>query len=424
MPHGKARRAEKVLTAAHVRTVQEPGKYHDGGGLGLYLRVEQNGARFWVQRVTIRGKRRELGLGSPPLVPLAEAREKATANKRLARAGGDPLAEKRKAQDALTFGEAIERYLEHKLAEFRNDKHRKQWRSTLDAYAAPVLGAKRVEDIETRDVLRVLQPIWTDKTETASRLRGRIEAVLSWATVAGHRSGDNPARWGGNLSELLPKPGKVAKATNHAALALADAPGWWAALAKREGMAARALQFLALTAARSGEVRGMAWTEVDLDKALWTVPAARMKAGREHRVPLTVEAVELLRARPRMEGSSYVFFAPQGGMLSDMTLSAVMRRMQEAEEKVGRPGYIDARSGRPAVPHGLRSTFRDWAAERGIERDMAEMALAHNVGSEVERAYRRTDMLERRRGVLNAWAEFLDGKSRSGVLVPMRGLSA
>ena len=350
MPQGKTRRAEKVLTAALVRSVQEPGKYHDGGGLGLYLRVEQNGARFWVQRVTIRGKRRELGLGSPPLVPLAEAREAATANKKLARAGGDPLAEKRKARDVLTFGEAVERYLEHKLAEFRNEKHRKQWRATLDAYAAPVLGARPVAEIEMRDVLRVLQPIWSDKTETASRLRGRIEAVLSWATVAGHRAGDNPARWGGNLSEMLAKPGKVAKATNHAALSLADAPRWWGKLLEREGMAARALQFAAMTAARSGEIRGMIWAEVDLEKALWTIPAGRMKAGREHRVPLTREAVALLRALPRMEGSPYVFFAPRGGMLSDMTISAVMRRMQEAEEKAGRQGLSRSAFGPPGRP--------------------------------------------------------------------------
>jgi integrase len=412
---GRTRRAEKALSALQVRTVQDPGKYHDGGGLGLYLRVEQNGARFWVQRVTIRGKRRELGLGSPPLVTLAEAREKATANKRLARAGGDPLAEKRRAKDTLTFSEAVERYLEHKLAEFRNDKHRKQWRATLDTYAAPVLGARPVADIETCDVLRVLQPIWSDKTETASRLRGRIEAVLSWATVAGHRAGDNPARWGGNLSELLAKPGKVAKSTNHAALSLADAARWWADLAKREGMAARALQFLTMTVARSGEVRGMTWAEADLDKALWIVPASRMKAGREHRVPLTREAVELLRALPRMGSSPYVFFAPQGGMLSDMTLSAVMRRMQDTEEKGGRPGYLDPRSGRPAVPHGLRSTFRDWAAEQGFERDMAEMALAHHVGSEVERAYRRTDMLEKRRAMMEAWRGFLCGETGRNV---------
>lgn len=419
MPNGQTRRPEKVLTAAQVRTVQEPGKYHDGGGLGLFLRVDPNGARFWVQRVTIRGKRCELGLGSPPLVPLAEARETATANKRLVRAGGDPLAEKRKARDVLTFGQAVEKYLEHKLAEFRNDKHRKQWRATLDTYAAPVLGARPVAEIEMRDVLRVVQPIWNEKTETASRLRGRIEAVLSWATVAGHRSGDNPARWSGNLSEMLAKPGKVAKAGNHPALALGDVAGWWRDLAKREGMAARALQFACLTAARSGEVRGMTWGEVEYERAIgatlaaratWVIPASRMKAEREHRVPLTGEALALLEGLPRMEGSELVFFAPRGGMLSDMTISSVMRRMQEAEEKAGRAGWIDPRSKRPAVPHGLRSTFRDWAAEQGIERDMAEMALAHSVGSEVERAYRRTDMLERRRAMMALWGQFLRGE--------------
>lgn len=410
MSQGKTRRTDKVLSAALVRSAQEPGKYHDGGGLGLYLRVERNGAKFWVQRVTIRGKRRELGLGSPPTVTLAEVRDRAMENKRLVRSGGDPLAEKRKARDALTFSDAVARYLEGKLSEFRNDKHAKQWRATLDTYAAPVLGALPVDSIEVRDVLRVLQPIWSQKTETASRLRGRIEAVLSWATVAGHRSGDNPARWGGNLSELLAKPGKIAKADNHPALALSDVPAWWRDLAKREGMAARALQFACLTAARSGEVRGMTWAEVDLDKALWVIPAGRMKAKREHRVPLPRDAVALLRDLPRLEGAAYIFFAPRGGMLSDMSISAVMRRMQEAEEKAERPGWMDPRSRRPAVPHGLRSTFRDWAAEQGIERDMAEMALAHNVGSEVERAYRRSDMLERRRAMMDAWGRFLRGE--------------
>jgi integrase len=215
-----------------------------------------------------------------------------------------------------------------------------------------------------------------------------------------YRSGDNPARWKGNLSEMLAKPGKVAAAGNWPALSLDDAPRWWRDLSKREGMAAAALRFATMTAARSGEVRGATWGEIDLDKALWTIPAARMKARREHRVPLTVEAVLLLRSLPRMEGSEFVFFAPRGGALSDMSISAVMRRMQEAEEKAGRPGYVDPRSRRPAVPHGLRSTFRDWAAEHGFDRDLAEIALAHSVGSEVERAYRRTDMLERRRAML------------------------
>ena len=357
-------------------------------------------------------------------------------NRRTARAGGDPLAAKRDLAAIPTFAEAVDRFLASKLAEFRNDKHRAQWRSTLNTYAGPVLGNMHVSDVTLPDVLRVLEPIWRDKTETASRLRGRIEAVLSWARVAGHRTGDNPARWKGNLDAMLPKPGKVAKADNHPALALEDAAGWFAALGRREGMAARAVEFLALTAARSGEVRGALWPELDLEAALWTIPAGRMKAGREHRVPLTAEVVALIRSLPKMtdaegEEEPFVFFAPRGGILSDMSLSAVMRRMQEAEAKrldeadraAGRKppeaprGFVDPRSGRPAVPHGLRSTFRDWAAERTeFPREMAEIALAHNVGSEVERAYRRGDMLERRRGMMAAWGRFLRGEAGAKVV--------
>lgn len=234
--------------------------------------------------------------------------------------------------------------------------------------------------------------------------------------MAGYRTGDNPARWKGNLSEILPKPSKVAKGGNQPALALSDAPLWWTELAGREGMAAKALQFLTLTAARSGEVRGMTWDEIDLGDAAtlatpatWTIPAARMKNGRGHRVPLTKEAVALLKSLPRMKDSPYVFFAPRGGMLSDMSISAVMRRMQDAQVKAGAPGYLDPASKRPAVPHGLRSTFRQWAAEQGYPRDMAEVALAHFIGSEVERAYQRSDMLDRRRDMMAAWGGFLRG---------------
>jgi len=402
----KARAANR-LTAAMVRNASLPGKYFDGGGLGLFLRVEKNGTRFWVQRITINRKRHELGLGSPPVVTLAMARDAAMDNKRMIRSGGDPLAQKakRKTRPTMTFARAVETYLEAKTAEFRNDKHRKQWYATLNTYALPVIGDMRLEDIEARDVLRVLEPIWTTKTETASRLRGRIEAVLSWATVAGHRKGDNPARWKGNLSELLAKPSKVRKGGNHAALALKDAQRWWTDLTAREGMASYALQFVALTAARSGEVRGMTWSEVDLKSKLWTVPAARMKAGKEHRVPLSKPALAVLQKLPRLEGEESVFFAPKGGALSDMALSALMRRMQNTYEAAGEDGYVDARSGRPAVPHGLRSTFRDWAAEAGVDHQLAEMALAHTVGSEVERAYRRTDLLERRRDLMENWAK-------------------
>ena len=373
------------------------------------MQVTPTGARSWLLRVTIKGKRRQIGLGSYPDVTLAQARERARGVKDMIWQGIDPLAEKRR----LTFAQAMEKTLEARTAEFRNEKHKKQWRSTLDTYAMPMLGNMAVSDIDVSDVLRVLEPIWTTKTETASRLRGRIEAVLSWATVGGHRTGDNPARWRGNLDAVLPKPGKVAKVKHNPALSLADAADWFTDLRKRDGMATRALEFVALTAARSGEVRGATWAEIDLDAGVWIIPAERMKAGKEHRVPLTQEAVALLKALPRMKGSDYVFPAARGGALSDMALSACMKRINEARDG----GYLDPRSGRPAVPHGLRSTFRDWAAERTeFERDMAEIALAHNVGSTVERAYRRGDMIEKRRQMMAAWARFLKGEAGAKVV--------
>jgi integrase len=411
-----------------VRGRLSPGRHWDGGGLGLHLVVRANGGRQWAQRLAIAGKVRHLGLGSPPLVTLAEARERAADNARRARAGGDPLAEKRRARAAtraaLTFAEAAERYLAAKAAQFRNEKHAKQWRATLDAYALPVIGAQPLEAVEMRDVLRVLEPIWTIKTETASRLRGRIEAVLAWATVAGHRAGDNPARWKGNLAEMLPKPATVAAKAHHPALALEDAARWWAALGAREGMGALALRFAAMTGGRSGEVRGMTWGEVQLgDRPRWTVPAARMKAKREHVVPLTLGTVALLEGLPRLDGSPFVFFAPRGGALSDMTLSAVMRRMHEADATAGGPGYLDPRSKRPAVPHGLRSTFRQWAAERGYEWDMAELQLAHRVGDSAARAYQRAEMQDRRRAMLSEWEGFLRDETPAGNLVPMREAS-
>ena len=424
------RKPQKALTARFVETATEPGKYFDGHG--LFLRVQPNGARQWVQRIVIRGKRCELGLGSPPVIPLATARKLALENKGVAMLGRDPVQEKRDARAGLTFAAAVNEYLAAKLDEFRNEKHKKQWRATLDTYACPVLGPKLVAEITLPDVLRVLEPIWQSKTETASRLRGRIEAVLSWATVAGHRTGDNPARWKGNLSEVLAKPAKVAKADNHPALALGDLPRWWAELQSRDGMAARALEFVTLTAARSGEVRGMTWDEIDfgardkIDKtditrpatlattATWTIPASRMKADRAHRVPLTPDAVALLESLPRMDGSPYVFHAQRGGPLSDMALSSVMRRMQDAEVKAGRVGFLDPTNKRPAVPHGIRSTFRQWTAEQGFPRDMAELALAHFVGTEVERAYQRSDMLERRRDMMAVWTAFLFGEAGAG----------
>ena len=421
------RRSTKKLTAAKINGNLAAGKYHDGGGTGLFLRVEINGSRRWLQRTTINGKRREIGLGSPPSVSLAAARESASKNKRDIKEGLNPLSKKRDNAPTLTFMEAANLYLEVKSSEFTNKKHKSQWFSTLNTYAYPKLGKLPVSEILINDVLETLKPIWTTKTETASRLRGRIEAVLSWATVSGYRNGDNPARWKGNLSELLPKPSKVADKKRYPALQMYDAQRWWAELIQKDTIGAKALQFITLNASRSGEVRGMRWDELNMGQgktnldtsscdtatsATWIIPASRMKSKKEHRVTLTSEAVALLRSLPQMKNCPLVFPSSKGKMLSDMTISAIMRRMHKADKERGGIGFIDPQEKRPAVPHALRSTFRDWAAERGYDRDMAEIQLAHTVGPASERSYRRTDMIERRRSMMQAWGCFLRGEGK------------
>jgi len=416
----------KALSALEVKRLEHPGHGHNatfavGGIDGLLMQISATGARSWLLRCTVGDKRRHIGLGGYPDVTLAGARERAREARDMIRQGIDPVEHRKAARAALvaarkrglTFSEAMEKFLVGKLAEFANAKHRKQWRATLDNYAVPALGGMLVSDIGVADIQRTLEPLWTVRTETASRLRGRIEAVLAWATVAGHRTGDNPARWKGNLDAVLPKPGKIAKVQHHPALALDDAVAWFSDLRSRSGMATRALVFMALTCARSGEVRGAIWPEIDLRQRLWTIPAERMKASREHRVPLTNEAAALLQALPRMQGSDFVFPAARGGMLSNAALSACMRRIHAAKPDT----YLDRRSGRPAVPHGLRSTFRDWAAERTeYPREMAEISLAHSVGSEVERAYRRGDMVEKRRAMMAAWGRFLRGEAGAKIV--------
>jgi integrase len=277
-----------------------------------------------------------------------------------------------------------------RLPEYRNSKHAAQVLTTLISYASPVIGRRPVEEVDVHDVLRVLEPIWSTKTETAGRLRGRIENVLGWAIASGHRHGDNPARWRGNLDALLAKPGKIAKHSHHAALPFADLPDFMRELSTIDGMGARALEFLILCAARSGEVRLAAWSEFDLTQGLWIVPAARMKAGREHRVPLSHQAVSLLKSLPRFEQVDWVFASARGGPISDMTISAVTRRM-----------------GISAVPHGFRSAFRDWASETtSYPSEVAEMALAHTISNKVEAAYRRGDLFEKRRALMRDWANF------------------
>lgn len=392
-----ARKAAE-LGALAVQRLSQPGLHFVGGVAGLALQVKTTAARSWILRATVGGKRRDIGLGGFPDVTLAQAREKARAVREQVRQGVDPVAERRAAigrlraeqAAAMTFEKASKTYVEAHEASWRNPKHAQQWRSTLEQYAYPVMGAALLRDIELRHVMAVLSPIWQEKTETASRLRGRIERVLDWATVCGHREGPNPARWKGHLDKLLARPAKIATIEHHAALPVAEMGDFMARLRKAEGIGARALEFAILTAARSGEVRGATWSEIDLDDAVWTVPAERMKAGREHRVPLTPAAILLLKALPRMAGSDYVFVAARGGRLSDMTLTAVLRRM-----------------GVDAVPHGFRSTFRDWAAEcTNHAREAAEMALAHTIENKVEAAYRRGDLFEKRRAMMEDWAGF------------------
>lgn len=424
----------RELSALDVKRLAHPGGKRNvlfpvGGVPGLHLQVSPNAGRSWVLRAMVGKKRRDIGLGGFPGVTLSQARDKAREARDKIERGLDPVEERKAAKAALvvaqrrglTFSDAVDKALSAKLDAFKNAKHRQQWENTLAAYATPELGRMLVQDITTQDILRVLKPLWMEKTATASRLRGRIEAVLSWATVAGHRTGDNPARWAGNLKELLPPPSKVANEGNHPALALEDAPRWFAALQAREGFGARALEFAALTATRSQEVRGALWEEIDLKAALWIIPGARMKMGKEHRVPLSARAVKMLEALPKLEGNPLVFPAARGGKLSDMTLSATMKRMHEAEVAQGGTGFLDRTSNRPAVPHGLRSTFRDWVGEKtAFPGDMAEVALAHKISNAVEASYRRGDMIDKRRRMMGQWALFLAGADSSAAVVMLR----
>lgn len=428
-------RKAKDLTALEVSRLRHPGRggnvtFAVGNVAGLMLQCTPTGARTWLLRTMVGAKRREIGLGGYPDVSLADAVRLARTTKEKIRQGVDPV-EERKAMRAalaaqqargLTFSEAVDRYLAAKLDAFKNAKHRQQWENTLRTYALPTLGSMLVSEIAVQDVLRVLEPIWRTKTETASRLRGRIEAVLAWATVSGHRTGDNPAAWRGNLKELLPAPTKIAQETNQPALQLDDAARWFEALRSREGIACRALEFAALTACRSQEVRGATWDEIDLERALWIIPASRMKMRKEHRIPLSPGALMLLRGLPRMADNPLVFPAAKGGQLSDMALSATMRRLHEADLAGGGAGFIDRVSKRPAVPHGLRSTFRDWVAEcTSYPGEMAEVALAHKITNAVEAAYRRGDMIEKRRQMMKAWSDFLAGRTGGNNIVKLIG---
>jgi integrase len=391
-------RKAKELSALEISRMKTPGNHAVGGVAGLYLYINDTGARSWVLRTMVGDRRRHMGLGGFPDVSLAQAKDKARAARVDIEQGIDPIVQRKtivsqlRAQQATqkTFEQAAAGFLEAHGDTWRNPKHRAQWASTLETYAYPHMGKLLVRDVGQEHILAALEPIWKTKNETASRLRGRIENVLDWATVRKYRTGENPARWKGHLDMLLPASSKIKKVEHHRALPIDDIGAFIVKLRTREGMAARALEFTILTAARSGEVRGATWAEFDLKAGVWTIPAERMKAGKEHRVPLTASAIRILRSRPHQDEIGLVFPALRGGQLSDMAMTAVMRRME-----------VDA------VPHGFRSTFRDWARERtNYPRDLAEQALAHALDNKVEAAYRRGDALEKRRDMMAAWASF------------------
>jgi len=396
-----AKHPHKALTDAKAKSIKIAGLYADGGG--LYLKVDKSGAKRWLHRIQYNGKRHDLGLGSFRKVSLSNARTKAQDNLRLIGSGGDPLKESRKAKAIMTFKDSAQTVYESKLPDFSNPKHAKQWIKTLETYAFPFIGNKKVSNISSSDILAVLSPIWTAKPETASRVKQRISAVLKWAIAKEWRT-DDPTD---AIASALPK--NKAKATKHRSLpfnevtnAINTINASGASLSVKLG-----LEFLILTAARSGEVRGAKWGEIDIDKQLWTIPAERMKQRQEHRVPLSPRCIEILAmAQGIKTDSGYIFPAAyKGKPLSDSTLSKLIR-----ENKID------------CVPHGFRSSFRIWSAEQtNIPREVCEFALAHVVGDKAEQAYQRSDLFDKRRKLMDMWASYLS--VRKGEIVSINEAS-
>lgn len=389
-------RVEKKLSARAVAALREPGRHSDGGG--LYLSIDPSGRRRWVFMYTRSGKRVELGLGGRDL-SLADARDQAAELRSILARGGDPRSERQRQRTSATFGEMADTYIESMRPSWRNAKHAAQWTMTLTRYCAPIRGI-RVDLMTTDDILRVLQPLWSRTPETAERLRGRIENVLDAARAKGLRSGENPARWRGHLDQLLPKRQRLTRG-HHAAMPYSQLPAFLQQLQSRQSMVALALQFTILTAARSGEVLGAKWAEIDLDQCQWIVPKDRMKAGQEHRVPLCSRAIDvLLNAHPDLDPeqehdpAAYLFWSKRPSKpLSSMAMAMQLRRLNV-----------------PYTVHGFRSTFRDWAAETShFSHEVCEMALAHTIANKAEAAYRRGDLFEKRRALMNAWADYVSG---------------
>ncbi|WP_127143120.1 tyrosine-type recombinase/integrase [Pelagibacterium montanilacus] len=399
MAASKKRHPINALTAVQVRNLKAPGRYADGNG--LYLVVDPSGARRWLLRIMVKGRRRDIGLGSAVLIPLAEARDAAMRLRKVAREGGDPVLERdrEKLRDIPTFKTAAETVHEAQKASWKNAKHRNQWINTLITYAYPHIGERTVDQIETPDILKVLAPIWLSKPETAGRVRQRMRTVLDWAKAAGYREGDNPVD---AVAGGLPK--QPEKVRHHAALPYQQVPEFMKTL---QGSASslivkHAFEFLILTAARTGEARFARWDEVSADKRLWTIPASRMKAGREHRVPLSDRCSAILTEAASYRGDSPYLFPGMSkeGTLSDMVFTKILRSLNI-----------------PATAHGFRSSFRDWASETtSYPNEVAEMALAHTISNKVEAAYRRGDLLEKRREMMNDWGNYCEatGSDKAG----------
>ncbi|MCF8209066.1 MAG: integrase arm-type DNA-binding domain-containing protein [Rhodoferax sp.] len=391
----------KPLGALEIKRLDKPGLHAVGTVPGLKLQVSPNGAKSWILRTKIGNKRSELGLGGYPGVTLAQAWERARAALASIREGDNPIIDRQRQQDsaAWTFKACAASYIKTHRASWKNPKHAQQWANTLETYAFPHFGDKHVADVDTPDISAAITPQWSTKNETMNRVRGRIELVLSWAAAQGYRpKGFNPAQWRGHLDQVLPKPSKVNQRESFEAMPIDGMFDFMHRLAVVEGMSARCLEFVILTACRSGEARGALWSEIDLDRAVWEIPGKRMKAGRPHRVPLSDRACGLLDTLPRLinddgEEIDLVFPGQSGDKpLSDMSLTLCMRRM-----------------GLTAVPHGFRSTFSDWCAERtAYPSEVREMALAHAIGNATEAAYRRGDLFDKRRNLMTEWAKFLE----------------
>lgn len=411
------------LSALKVKRLKSPGFHFVGGVPGLILQIKGPTSRSWVLRTRLAGKRLHIGLGPYPEVGLAEARTKARKQLEKCREGIDPVQERKSERRARvsaasrqkTFKDCAEAYLSMHAGKFSNKKHVQQWYSTLETYAYPIIGNILVSDIGRQHVLDVLQQpvkdaktgkrgkLWTAKTETAARLQGRIKVILDYAIVSEYRNSLNPATWKGYLDAILPTPAKIKTITHQPAVPYAQMPEFMRQLRKNDCISARALEFLILTAVRSGSVRLATWDEIDLRKRVWVIPAAHTKMREEHRVPLSPQAIALLKALPRFAGCEVIFPSPRLNPLSDMALSQLMRGMRERGElKVH------------AVPHGFRSSFRDWSADQtGYSDEIRKAASGHAVGDSVKEAYQRTDLLEKRRSLMNDWAKFLDSKSKT-----------